>query len=474
MHAFSFIIVIVTFLNLFFNKGKKNVLIMQTAITVFVCTFVNVGYFFESELINIDYYQGAIMLNFLVAVKWQSHKLMVSKSCFRYLVCLLVSFILLIIAPSSTANVTGLSVPKFEYYMTGQLLFSHPVFSKFSIFYLIISICLAFVIDRIGRFFTREDWIHMMVIVARLGKGLLIIVCFEILLKYILDSNLYASFIVGIFGEGTSTYLTIVSRGSFRMLQGLTREASHFTYGMMLLSILLFATEKSGAKKNTGWIIISIVALVLSGAFSMILCIAFLAGYYLVVVTYYNKAGKKIFGKRVAFFVFCSSIIITVFGIAGMALLQSNEYIASRLLEAFDVIGGLGKNDVSYYSTLSHVTSSQTRLYSTYFTIKEWLKRPLFGLGIGTTFCYSNTVLTLAETGIVTVVSMWFFLIKYMEKHCVNIEPCRLSLLLWYGCNILSGIQSRLTVASDVLIIVGCCIALFGVENDSRIVSKKD
>ena len=191
-------------------------------------------------------------------------------------------------------------------------------------------------------------------------------------------------------------------------------------------------------------------------------------------VTYYNKAGKKIFGKRVAFFVFCSSIIITVLGIAGMALLQSNEYIASRLLEAFDVIGGLGKNDVSYYSTLSHVTSSQTRLYSTYFTIKEWLKRPLFGLGIGTTFCYSNTVLTLAETGIVTVVSMWFFLIKYMEKHCVNIEPCRLSLLLWYGCNILSGIQSRLTVASDVLIIVGCCIALFGVENDSRIVSKKD
>ena len=147
MHAFSFIIVIVTFLNLFFNKGKKNVLIMQTAITVFVCTFVNVGYFFESELINIDYYQGAIMLNFLVAVKWRSHKLMVSKSCFRYLVCLLVSFILLIIAPSSTANVTGLSVPKFEYYMTGQLLFSHPVFSKFSIFYLIISICLAFVID---------------------------------------------------------------------------------------------------------------------------------------------------------------------------------------------------------------------------------------------------------------------------------------------------------------------------------------
>lgn len=473
MHAFSFIIIIATFLNLLFNKNKKSVLIMQTAITVFVCTFVNVGYFFESELINIDYYQGAILLNFLVAIMCRSHKLTVSKSCFRYLVCLLVSFILLIVAPSSTANVTGLSVPRFEYYMTGQLPFSHPVFSKFSVFYLIIAICLAVVIDIIGRSFNREDWIHTMVIVARLGKGLLIIVCLEIILKYILSSNLYASFIVGIFGEGTSTYLTIVSRGSFRMLQGLTREASHFAYGMMLLSMLLFTTEKIDAKKNTGWIIISIVALVLSGAFSMVLCIAFLAAYYLVAVTYYNKDGKKVSGKRVAFFVLCSSIIITVLGIVGMALAQSNEYIASRLLEAFDVISGLGKNDVGYYSTLSHVTSSQSRLYSTYFTIKEWLKRPLFGLGIGTTFCYSNTVLTLAETGFVTVVSMWFYLMKYMEKHCVNIEPCRLSLLLWYGCNVLSGIQSRLTVASDVLIIVGCCIALFGVENNSKTISNR-
>lgn len=473
MYAFSLVIVIGTFLNLFFNKGKRNVLIVQTAMTVFVCTFINVGYFIESDLINIDYYQGAIILNFLIAILCRNTKLTISKSCFRYMVCFFISFLLLFAVPSTTANATGLLVPRFEYYMTGQIPFSHPVFSKFSIFYLIIAVCLAFIIDTVGKLFTREDWIHTMFIIAKLGKALLIIVSIEIVLKYIFNSNFYASFIIKLFGEGTSTYLTLVSRGSFRMLQGLTREASHFAYSMMLLIILLFTTEKMSEKKNTIWIIISLIALVLSGAFSMVLCVAFLAAYYLIAITYYGKMDNKISGKKIAVVVLFSSILIVILGIVGMALIQRNEYIANRFIEVLDVISNLDKNGVDYYSTLSHVTSSQSRLYSTYFTLKEWLKRPIFGLGPGTTFCYSSTVLTLAETGLATGISMWLFLMKHMEKHCSNIMPCRLSLLLWVGSNILSGIQPRLTVAFDVLIIVGCCIALFGLENDSNMLSDK-
>lgn len=473
MYAFSLVIVIGTFLNLFYNKGKRNVLTVQTAMTVFVCTFINVGYFIESDLINIDYYQGAIILNFLVAVLCRNSKLTISKSCFRYVICLLISFLLLFVVPSTTANVIDLSIPRFEYYMTGQIPFSHPMFSKFSIFYLIIAVCLAFVIDTIGKLFTREDWIRTMALIAKWGKVLLIIVCIEIVLKYVLDSNLYSTFIIKVFGKGTSTYLELVSRGSFRVLQGLTREASHFAYSMMLLTILLFATEKISEKKNTIWIIISLTALVLSGAFSMVLCVAFLAAYYLIAITYYGKMDNRISRKKTAVVVLFSSILIAILGIVGMVLIQRNEYIANRFMEALDIISNLGKNGVDYYSTLSHVTSSQSRLYSTYFTLKEWLKRPIFGLGPGTTFCYSNTVLTLAETGLATGISMWQFFMKHMEKHCSNTMPCRLSLLLWVGSNILSGIQPRLTVAFDILIIVGCCIVLFGLENDSNMLSDK-
>lgn len=472
MHVFSFFLIIVTLLNVFINIRKRDILITQTAITVFVCTFVNVGYFVESELLNVDYYQAAIILNFLVAIICQGNGLTISQSCFQYVVCLFVSLILLIIAPSTTANVTGLFVPIFEEYMTGQLPFLHPEFSKFSVFYLTLAICLAFIIDLNSRVFTKEDWIHTMAIVAKMGKGLLILVFFEILIKYVIGSNLYSYFIVSFFGEGTSTYLSLVSRGSFRMLQGLTREASHFAYGMMLLAILLYTTEKSYLKKNTGWIIFTIVTLILSGAFSMLWCIVFLIAYYLVVVTYYNKSRGKLSYKKVVNFFLCSMMIVIVFGIVVISLIQSNEYIINRLLEAFEVISNLGKNDISYYAMLPHVTSSQSRIYSTYFTVMEWLKRPLFGLGIGTTFCYSSTVLTLSEIGLATVIALWLFYMRVMQKHCINIIPCRLSLLLWFGCNILSGIQSRLTIASDVLIIMGCCISLFGVNRDNIVVKK--
>lgn len=464
MYAFSLLVIAGTVLNLCFNKAKKKALIVQTGITIFICSFVNVGYFFESELINVDYYQGAIILNFIVAVLSKRHRSVVTKSCFRYIACLLVSVVLLIVIPSTSANVTGLSVPRFEYYMTGQLPFSHPIFSKFSVFYLIIAICMAFIVDTIGQSFTREDWIQTLRIVAKLGKVLLVIVCFEIVVKYILGSNMYSSFIVGVFGEGTSTYLTLVSRGSFRMLQGLTREASHFAYGMMLLVILLFTDGKIEVRKNAVWISIAILALVLSGAFSMILSIAFLASYYLVVATYYNSNREGGLSKKAAVFALNLAIVLFLVGTAGVVLIQTNDYIASRLYEVFEVIGGLGKNGVGYYSTLSHVTSSQTRLFSLYYTFREWLKRPLFGLGLGTTFCYSNTVLTLAETGLVTAVSMWLFFINVMKKYCVNLTPCKISLALWILCNFLSGIQSRLIVAADVLIVIGCCIVLFSYD----------
>ncbi len=470
MHAFSFLLIVSTFLNLFINKSSKKILIVQTAITIFVCSFINVGYFIESELISVDYYQGAIILNFVVVVLCKGHKLVISKWGLYYVAGLLISVILLILVPSTSANVTGLSEPRFEYYMTGQLAFSHPVFSKFTVFYLIISICLAYIVDVIGHSFTREDWIRTLGIVEKLGKTLLIIVCFEIITKYVLRSNMYFSFIVGVFGEGTSTYLTLVSRGPFYILQGLTREASHFAYGMMLLVILLFTTGKIEERKSAVWITIALLALVLSGAFSMVLYVTFLTAYYVVVVAYYNKKDRTP-RKRMEKFILISIIAFTLIGIVGIALIRLNEYIATRMNETLEVIYGLGENDVGYYSMLHYVTSSQSRLYSLYFTFMEWIKRPLFGLGIGTTFCYSSTMLTLAETGLATSVLMWLFFMSIMKKYCINVTPCKISLALWVGCNVLAGMQLRLTVTADVLIVMGCCIALFSFNRNQSIQS---
>ncbi len=469
MHAFSLLLIISTFLNFFVNKSSKKILIVQTAITIFVCSFVNVGYFIESELISVDYYQGAIILNFIVVVLCKGHRIVISKWGLFYIAGLLISVMLLILTPSTSANVTGLSNPRFEYYMTGQLAFSHPIFSKFTVFYLMISICLAYIVDAIGHSFTREDWIRTLGIVEKLGKTLLIIVCFEIITKYILRSGMYFSFIIGVFGEGTSTYLTLVSRGPFYVLQGLTREASHFAYGMMLLAIVLFTTGKIEKRKNTVWIIMTLLALVLSGAFSMLLYVAFLTAYYVVVVAYYNKRDR-ISRKRAAKFILISIIAFTLIGVAGIALIRSNEYIATRMDETLEVIHGLGENDVGYYSKLHYVTSSQSRLYSLYFTFMEWIKRPLIGLGIGTTFCYSGTMLTLAETGLVTSVFMWLFFMSIMKKYC-KATPCKIFLAFWVGCNVLSGMQLRLTVAADVLIVMGCCIALFSFNRNQSIQS---
>lgn len=91
--------------------------------------------------------------------------------------------------------------------------------------------------------------------------------------KYILKIDIFNKACNWLFGISTSTVTLLKERGSGYVLQGCTKEGSHYVYAIMLMIIMLWATYEL-THKGLRWIIISIILMVVSMSFSSILYIA--------------------------------------------------------------------------------------------------------------------------------------------------------------------------------------------------------
>lgn len=461
MGVFSILLVLITLLNLVLNKRIKNIIVVQTAITIIVTCFINAGYFFASDIINIDQYQGAFILEFLVIIIClgaRKRKISFSKPFLYYLAALFASFFLLIVFPSNTVNVTGAG-HRFEYYMAGVEPWSHPTFSKFAIFFFALGLLLAFYYLVVFELYSYDDWKKTVRIISKFGKFLGCIIIIEILIKYVMHSELYNELMRIMFGTGTSMVSGIKERGSFIVLQGMTREASHFVVSSIFLIICFFtdmkiSESKSIKRSNKVWIMLFIIFIMMSGGFSMVAAIMVLGLFYL---TYVMKSGdSKVSVKRLY------TLLFLIFAlVVGLYLVLSNEYLNSRLTEVFDLIGTFGSKTEAYLGSKAYLTSSETRLYSTYYTFFQWLKRPLFGFGEGTTECYSSMT-TLAEIGLIGVVTMIAFFLSSVNKYDVKRNDLLHFLLIYIALSLLVSVNVRMYLNVEPIIVIACFISLFG------------
>lgn len=462
MAIFSWVLLGLTFLNFFRTKKIKSILVAQSSITIFICTFINVGYFIKSDILNVEYYQAAIIIQFLVSlvVILKNGGKIKSKSLKRlmfYIGSLTITLILLIFLPEKSAEVTGAG-GYFESYMLGHNAYMSPVFEKFAIFFYFLAIILAIDFEIIISNLTNEEYKIIITNISNMGKKLIILVLIEFLIKNIIRTNLYSVIITFIFGEGTSTYVNLVKRGSLFMLQGLTREGSHFAYGMMILLIIFFVEKRLG-KKNKLWFILGGIELFLAGTFTAVWCIFFLALFYIIYLFFNNSLNRKrtLITKRKVFLIV--SVVLAIL-LVGIIILLGENYLSDRMIELIGIFKSIKKYDINYFRINYHISSSQTRMYSIKKTFLEYLKRPLFGLGLGTTYCYSDMILTLTEIGIIGVITYAKYYFNAKRDNC-NKRIYNLCAILWLICNILCIFHVRMIVAVDIWVIIIAMKILF-------------
>lgn len=201
-------------------------------------------------------------------------------------------------------------------------------------------------------------------------------------------------------GAATSRYIG--------KLSGLTFEPSHFSYVLfisILLNIFVIASCKDLLSKQQESILkiatcTEVVLCLFCGAFSSVIFLILLALFFL-----YYKASKKVRKKTsIVLVLLLACVIIAIYNLDFLIIKLRNMEgdIFKRMANTLYIIKvQISGDNISLY------TSEGTRFTAIFNSIKSWLNRPIFGVGIGTSYTYSGVVSILESVGLLGFI-LWY------------------------------------------------------------------
>ena len=282
-----------------------------------------------------------------------------------------------------------------DLYMRGATSEMQPVaYSTQSIMMFFRVIIFLFILNVAYKYYEKEHWISILEDLTIPMRILIAYGIVEMILKFGLSINLNAG-LNWIFGRGIST------GGGITRLQGISREPSYYAlalFNFLVLSLakLYIRDNKTLRMKNTLWMVVALILGFASSSFSFLIC--FIG--FLLIWMYLRNFNKTSFPKTVsiALFVF---IIVTVVLFSNEFInlaINSNITILNRVAESINVIKKTFTNTLVLGGDAS---SEAARLGGGILSLKAGLSRPLFGLGIGTTYCVTGLICIFANIGIV-------------------------------------------------------------------------
>lgn len=219
-----------------------------------------------------------------------------------------------------------------------------------------------------------------------------------------------------IFGVGESTFTHAFTKGSdLYVLQGVTKEASHFILSMFViaLSILIWNKiqavrfNKSGISVYHVYLLLLIILMILSGGFSAWWCLFILFFVYLALR---YDVYKKSLRESVPYI---AGILLLVVSVAGGCLFFFAEELEYAIARTEDVVYTV--NILASSGTLAAIgaegeVSTFSRLTSIFDVTASFVDRPLLGLGIGFQFALAALPTMLSDLGVVGLI-LWFRLL---------------------------------------------------------------
>ena len=216
-----------------------------------------------------------------------------------------------------------------------------------------------------------------------------------------------------VFGVGGSTFTHAFTKGGdFYVLQGVTKEASHFILSMFIrsLSILVWNKVRAVRFNKTGfslyhvYLLLLIVLMILSGGFSAWWCLFIL---FLVYFALRYDVYKKSLRESVPYI---AGALILIASVAGSLLFffgEEMEYAIERADDVFYTMNVLAANGTLAALGAEGELSTFSRLTSIFDVTASFIDRPLLGLGIGFQFALAAFPTMMSDLGIIGLI-LWF------------------------------------------------------------------
>lgn len=283
--------------------------------------------------------------------------------------------------------------------------------------------------------------------ISGFGKIVLSYGVAELVLKNIFHSNLTNRINCTMFGLGISTYTEIAFSSGLARLQGFTREPSHFSMAIFYFVLIIIMNDLINNTKKTGfWLPVSMLLLLMSRSFA---ALVYLILIFVFVFTFYRKGENAAnINKMKQRLWFISGF--TIAGVIVLLLCGMESYLSDRLAYVVRVVGTLVTGNLRGGGV--PVNSDVVRLVSIIDTTKDFLHRPLLGLGMGVEAAHSGVVSMLADIGVLGVFFWWKLVASIPHD-----KRGKIVVLVWIlAANLLCGTQRIMYSVVVIVFIVFC------------------
>lgn len=346
-----------------------------------VYIFIGVGYFYSSPLFEIDHDEIITLVLFIQSIFLiirRSGKSLKNESiitAFLLILSICISLLILKIFPYNIGTY-NLKLSQYDYYLGIREVPEVGIQSLRFLIRIVMHLCIALAL---GKVLDGNNLYRIVNKIIKFSIFISVIILFELInnIYHILEIN---EIIRIIFGRSSIENL---QRGGLYSLKGFHTEPSHLAIGYWTyLLIIIF----SSTKRKNFLIFISLIILLLSMSLTGFLF--FIAGIFLYYLT--DNTFGKISKRKTLILFFLFFIVIFIYFTFGE---YYNMRIDNSIKQIFD--NKIIQTDNSGSEIL--------RMAMTVEAFQHFLRRPLFGIGLGTVWSYSAIPTILANIGILGI-----------------------------------------------------------------------
>ena len=283
-----------------------------------------------------------------------------------------------------------------------------------------------------------RDYLVAAQAVIMFGKFQIVWGLIEFVTKNLLGTTAMTDIAQFVFPSKDSVYLSLNFRGGIAAIQGFTREPSHFAMAVfffVLIEFLLNRCVLNREKKDTQWIILAVILMALSGAFTAVVGLMIL-GFYALYFYFESRSGLADKMNHIDI-----RIVFTLMAIAFMAIalmptvidVFGNSFYAKKFE---NVINNMGVLLSQNYGLLSGTSDALPRMISIVDCLFIFFSRPLFGIGPGVVNPFSGIIATLADYGIVFTI-FWYVVVGVFTRKTSGRTGTRLFIVLLIAVGLL-------------------------------------
>lgn len=471
MNPYTFILITIILYNLFKSDNLKDFYLKLVMITLINQCFIQIGYFIKIGNIEVSYRTICELLllstSILILLKVRINRSNFNNSFIFLFICIF-GILRIIIQPSDIVA-SNINVSWDDFLSVGTQ-FEKIHFVPFILLEFFSMITFIITTMTIYSIYTYKELNAFIVEFCKWSKFMLIIGCIELVVKYIFNSNLYNSLCNFIFGISSSSNIEIMSRGSGVILQGLTKESSHYIYVLFIIIMVIFVEYKNTKNSNNKlWLIIASILGIRAMSFSVLLFgMGILIMWYFYWIRESNTNQLKILKKILLLFIILIGIGLII-GASSMLInklsIDSHNFWSRRIVSLFEEIKLIFSGEWKT-ATTSLEWSNRSRLLSVFETLKLMIYRPLLGFGIGAVTSHGSSSMILVGVGLLGTL-YWLKVVFYGKISGFNNKYFSNSgylsvIIIWFMINMLNSMGLRPFYEISTLILVLVFRNLFG------------